>query len=433
MNDRTVNLLSEYIQINTTNPPGNESKAVTFFENIFIREGIEYKIYEPETDRASIRAILHGSGEKQPVILLNHMDVVPAENQEWSVDPFGGEVKNGFIYGRGALDMKSLGIMELMAFLEIKNSGVTPSRDIIFLATADEETGGKHGVDYLLENHPEDFSAEFVINEGGFGISGLLPDRPVFMISTAEKGLCWLKVKSTGQPGHSSVPHGQNALEKLNAAIHRLLSEKTPITLTPIIKTYFNNLGLGWDFLEPFLKDQKAETLGQILEQTGFIQMPQISAMLKNTISLTQIHSGNKTNVIPASAEATMDIRLLPGYPIDDYLNQMKDKMGDDDLTFDIIAQSEASSSPPDTPYFHLMEEAIKEQYPEALVTPSLLFATSDSRLFRKHGITTYGFCPAIIGIEDVQRIHGIDERISIENMINGTKLFTKIVRKLCM
>jgi acetylornithine deacetylase/succinyl-diaminopimelate desuccinylase-like protein len=433
MNDRTVNLLSEYIQINTTNPPGNESKAVTFFENIFIREGIEYKIYEPETDRASIRAILHGSGEKQPVILLNHMDVVPAENQDWTVDPFGGEVKDGFIYGRGALDMKSLGIMELMAFLEIKNSGVTPSRDIIFLATADEETGGKHGVDYLLENHPEDFSAEFVINEGGFGISGLLPDRPVFMISTAEKGLCWLKVKSTGQPGHSSVPHGQNALEKLNAAIHRLLSEKTPITLTPIIKTYFNNLGLGWDFLEPFLKDQKAETLGQILEQTGFIQMPQISAMLKNTISLTQIHSGNKTNVIPASAEATMDIRLLPGYPIDDYLNQMKDKMGDDDLTFDIIAQSEASSSPPDTPYFHLMEEAIKEQYPEALVTPSLLFATSDSRLFRKHGITTYGFCPAIIGIEDVQRIHGIDERISIENMINGTKLFTKIVRKLCM
>lgn len=433
MKDDAVTLLSEYLRIDTTNPPGNESNAVAFFRNIFSREGIEYKIYEPDSGRASIRAILHGSGKKKPIILLNHMDVVPAEKQEWSVDPFGGEIKDGFIYGRGALDMKSQGIMMLMAFLEMKTIGRTPDRDIIFLATADEEAGGKHGIQFLMENHAEDFSAEFVINEGGFGISGFIPDKPVFMIATAEKGLCWLKVRATGQPGHGSVPHGQNALEKLNAAIYRLLSEKSAITLTPIIQTYFNNIGTAWSFLEPFIKDQKPETLETILNQTGLIQMPQISAMLRNTISLTQMHSGDKANVIPASAEATLDIRLLPGQSLEEFLHQIREKMGDENLQLDILTQSEASTSPPDTPYFQLIEESIKQQYPNALVTASLLFATSDSRILRRHGITTYGFCPAIIDLQEIQRIHGIDERISIESLISGTSLFKKTVKKLCM
>ncbi len=433
MKDDAVTLLSEYLRIETTNPPGNESKAVTFFQNIFSREGIEYKIYEPDSGRASIRAILHGSGKKKPIILLNHMDVVPAEKQEWSVDPFGGEIKDGFIYGRGALDMKSQGIMELMAMLEMKTIGRKPDRDIIFLATADEEAGGTQGIQYLMENHAIDFSAEFVINEGGFGISGFIPDRPVFMIATAEKGLCWLKVSATGQPGHGSVPHGQNALEKLNAAIYRLLSEKSAITLTPIIQTYFNNIGTAWSFLEPFIKDQKSETLETILNQTGLIQMPQISAMLRNTISLTQMQSGDKANVIPASAEATLDIRLLPGQSLEEFLHQIREKMGDENLQMDILTQSEASTSPPDTPYFQLIEDSIKQQYPNALVTPSLLFATSDSRILRRHGITTYGFCPAIIDLPEIQRIHGIDERISIESLISGTSLFKKTVKKLCM
>ncbi|MFH2067210.1 MAG: M20/M25/M40 family metallo-hydrolase [Pseudomonadota bacterium] len=432
MNDDPVKLLAEYLRIDTTNPPGNEYRAVTFFQDIFAREGIETKTYESVPGRTSIRAILRGSGAQKPLILLNHMDVVPAEKQEWSADPFGGEIIDGFLYGRGALDMKSLGIMELLALLDINKSGIKPCRDVIFLATADEEAGGKHGIQFLLENHPDDFSAEFVINEGGFGISGLLPDRPVFMISTAEKGLCWLKVTCTGPPGHGSVPHGQSALEKLNAAIYRLLAEKTPVTLTPIIKSYFNHLAIGWDFLEPFVQDQKPETLERILEQTGLIQMPQISAMLRNTISLTQIHSGNKANVIPASAEATFDIRLLPGQSLDSYLTLIKDKMGDNDLQFEILAQSESTASPADTDYFDLIAELIRQAYPEALITPSLLFATSDSRLFRKKGITTYGFCPAIIGLEDIPKIHGIDERISTENMINGTRLLTKIVKKMC-
>ncbi len=433
MDEQAVRLLAEYLRIDTTNPPGNEFKAVAFFQNIFSREGIEYKIYEPDSGRASIRAILHGSGEQKPIILLNHMDVVPAQKQEWSVDPFGGEIKDGFIYGRGALDMKSQGIMELMTLLEMKAAGRTPNRDIIFLATADEEAGGRQGIQYLMENHAKDFSAEFVINEGGFGISGFIPDRPVFMIATAEKGLCWLRVKATGQTGHGSVPHGRNALEKLNAAIYQLLSEKSPVTLTPIIQTYFNNIGTAWSFLEPFIKDQKCETLETILNQTGLIQMPQISAMLRNTISLTRMQSGDKVNVIPASAEATFDIRLLPGQSPDEFLDQIRNKMNDENLQLDVITQNEASTSPPDTPYFQLIEESIKQQYPNALVTPSLLFATSDSRILRRHGITTYGFCPAIIDLPEIQRIHGIDERISIESLINGTSLFKKTVKRICM
>ena len=433
MMDQAVQLLVDYIRIDTTNPPGNEFRAAAFFQNIFQQEGIAFKTYESDSGRVSVRAVLKGNGAQKPLMLLNHMDVVSAEAEEWSMDPFGGEIKDGFIYGRGTLDMKSQGIMELMAFLEMKRSGIQLNRDILFVATADEENGGRHGIQFLMENYPEDFSADIVINEGGFGISGMLPDKPVFMIAAAEKGLLWLKVKATGLPGHGSAPHGQNALEKLTRAIARLLAVKTPVILTPIVQTYFTNLAAaGWDFLEPFRKDQKAETLEELLTQTGFIQMPQIAAMLKNTISLTQLHAGEKTNVIPASAEATFDTRLLPGQSPEEFIQWIQTTMDDDSLQLEILTLNEASESPVDTPCFRQIKEVIQTEFPMAMVTPSLLFATSDSRMLRRQGITTYGFCPAVIDVSDIQRIHGIDERISIENIHSGINVMIKIVHKLC-
>ena len=215
MKHEAVELLSRYIKINTTNPPGNEHKGVAFFADILDKEGIDYKTYEASPARGSIRAVIPGTGEKGAVILLNHIDVVSARADDWRVDPFGGEIKDGFIYGRGALDMKGQAILELLAFLELKRKGLTPCRDLIFLAVADEETGGANGVQYLLNHHGKDFQADLVINEGGFGLSPVLPDRPLFMIATAEKGVCRVKLTRSGPPGHGSAPHGENALEKL--------------------------------------------------------------------------------------------------------------------------------------------------------------------------------------------------------------------------
>ena len=432
MSHEAVELLSQYLQIDTTNPPGNEILGVAFFARIFEQEGIAYKTYEASTGRGSIKAEIPGTGEKGTVILLNHIDVVPAKASEWSVNPFGGEVKDGFIYGRGALDMKSLGILELLAFLEVKRQGLTPCRDLIFLAVADEEAGGHLGVQYLLDQYPDDFQADLVLNEGGFGLDAVLANRPLFMIASAEKGVCQIRLTSTGPPGHSSTPHGENALEKLVQALNRLLSGDNPIIVTPQIAEYFKHLGTEWDFLKPYLKDGKTATLVDALTGSGMIHVPQMSAMLRNTMSLNILRSGDKTNVIPSKAQAEIDIRLLPGTEPDAFIAEVKKRLSDDSIKIESLKKSSASKSPIGTDDFATIKNVHLEHYPNALTVASLLFGASDSRFFRSKGIACYGVCPMLLRMEDLNRVHGIDERVSVETVIKGTQVYTDIVKKLC-
>jgi acetylornithine deacetylase/succinyl-diaminopimelate desuccinylase-like protein len=432
MKHEAVELLSQYLQIDTTNPPGNENKGVEFLAGILEKEGLEYKTFEASAGRSSIKAVLPGTGEKGAVILLNHIDVVPARADEWSVHPFSGAVKDGYIYGRGALDMKSLGILELLAFLEIKRQGLTPCRDIMFLAVADEETGGSQGAQYLLDNYPDEFQADLVINEGGFGLTDILANRPLFMIATAEKGICQVKLTRTGPPGHGSTPHGNNALEKMVQGLNRVLAKENPIVVTPLIAEYFKQLGTEWEFLQPYLSDGKTETLIEVLTQSGMLEVPQMSAMLRNTISLNRMSSGNKTNVIPSEAEAEFDIRLLPGAEPDEVIADIKRLLADENIKVEIIKKARASESSMNTEDFSIINDVHLEHFPDALTVASLLFGASDSRFFRIKGIPCYGVCPMLINMEELNRVHGIDERISEENMIRGTRVLTDIVKRLC-
>jgi acetylornithine deacetylase/succinyl-diaminopimelate desuccinylase-like protein len=432
MKHEAVELLSRYLKINTTNPPGNENKGVAFLAEILDKEGIAYKTYEASPGRGSIRAVIPGTGEKGAVILLNHIDVVPARVDDWRVDPFSGDIKDGFIYGRGALDMKGQGILELLAFLEIKRKGLTPCRDLIFLAVADEEAGGINGVQYLLNNHGEEFQADLVINEGGFGLSNVLPDRPLFMIATAEKGVCRLKLRRSGPPGHGSAPHGENALEKLVQGLSRLLAKDSPVIITPLIADYFKQLASSWEFLKPYLKDGKQETLIEVLTQNGMLDIPQMAAMLKNTISLNLLHAGNKVNVIPSVAEAELDIRLLPGTDPDSVITDIKEYLADENIKVESARTSRASESSMETEDFSIIKSVHLEHFPNAVAVASLLFGASDSRFFRGKGVPCYGVCPMLISLEDLGKVHGIDERISEENMVKGTEVFIDIVRKLC-
>jgi acetylornithine deacetylase/succinyl-diaminopimelate desuccinylase-like protein len=427
-----IDLLSRYLKIDTTNPPGKEDRGVAFFAEIFDSEGIPYKTYEASPGRGSVSAVIPGTGEKGAVILLNHIDVVPANADEWSVHPFSGEIKDGFIYGRGALDMKGQGILELLAFLEFKRKGLTPCRDLIFLAVADEEAGGNNGVQYLLNNHGEDIQADLVINEGGFGISDVLPDRPLFMIATAEKGVCRVKLKRSGPPGHGSVPHGDNALEKLVQGLSRLLAKDNPVIITPLIAEYFKQLASSWKFLKPYIQDGKPETLVEILTQNGMLNIPQMAAMLKNTISLNLMHAGNKVNVIPSAAEAELDIRLLPGTDPDSVFTEIKKHLADKDIKVESAGVSRASESSMDTEDFEIIKDVHLAHFPNALAVASLLFGASDSRFFRKKDIPCYGVNPVLLSLEELGKIHGIDERISEENMIMGTEVFIDMVKKLC-
>ena len=432
MNHEAVNLLSEYLRIDTTNPPGRENLAAGFFGKIFDQENIAYKTYEPEPGRVSLRAVLPGTGDKKPLILLNHSDVVPAKAEEWSFDPFGGLVKDGFVHGRGALDMKGQGIMELVAFLNLKRAGLKLNRDVIFLTVADEETGGRLGAQYLLENHAEDFQAGLVLNEGGFVLNGLLPGRQVVMISSAEKGMCQLKLTRPGPPGHASLPHGQNALEKLNAALTRLLTRETTPVITAPVAEYFTNLAAGLDFLEPYAKDPRPEVLAGILKTSGLLGLPEISGIVQNTISLTVMQAGDKINVIPSLAEAQLDCRLLPGHSAEWFISEVKTALADPEIQVYPLTISEATESPRDDNY-RLLAEVAAQSYPNAIVTPSLLFASSDSRFFRKMGIPTFGFCPLRLCMGDIKMVHGIDEKISAEELINGSKVYGEVLRRFCV
>ena len=303
---------------------------------------------------------------------------------------------------------------------------------MIFLAVADEEAGGANGVQYLLNNHGDEFQADLVINEGGFGLSSVLPDRPLFMIATAEKGVCRVKLTRSGPPGHGSAPHGENALEKLVQGLSRLLAQENPVIITPLIEEYFKELASSWEFLKPYVQDGKRETLVEVLTQNGLLDIPQMAAMLKNTISLNLLHSGNKVNVIPGAAEAELDIRLLPGTDPDAVIADIKEALADEDIKIESSRASRASESSMDTEDFSIIKRVHLEHFPDALAVASLLFGASDSKFFREKGIPCYGVCPMLISLEDLGKVHGIDERISEENMVKGTEVYTDMVRRLC-
>jgi len=432
-NHEAVRLLSDYLKINTTNPPGNERAGVDFLAKILKTEGVDYKIYEPEEGRASIRAELPGTGEKKPLILMTHIDVVPADPSEWSFDPFGGEIIDDFVTGRGALDTKGQGIMLLLALLSLKREGIEPNRDVVFLACADEEMAGTSGAGYLVKNHMKDFDAGLVLNEGGMGITGLLAEKSLMTIATAEKGLCWLKLSVTGPPGHGSAPHGENALERLTRAVTRVIERGTDFDVKPAVAAYFKNLAEGWPFLAQYQKDGDTDTLIQNLKDASLLSNPMISAQLKNTISLTVMHSGDKTNTIPSRAEAHLDCRLLPGEGVEEFRAAVTEILADDNIEVSYLDTSVANESPFDTDEYETIVRVMEEHLPDAVITPSLLTGCSDSRFFREVGIPTYGVMPAIVPLTDViSMIHGIDEKISVENVINGTNIMTDIVRGLC-
>jgi acetylornithine deacetylase/succinyl-diaminopimelate desuccinylase-like protein len=427
-----VEILSKYLQIDTTNPPGNEDKAARFFAEIFEKEKISYQTYESRPGRVSIKAKLAGSGEKGPVILLNHMDVVLANSDEYAFDPFGGNIIDGYICGRGAIDMKGIGVMQLMAILAMRREEALLNRDLVFLAVADEETGGSLGMKYLMDNYPEDFKAALVLNEGGQGFSNMVPDKTVMLFATGEKGPCWLKLSCKGPSGHGSTPHSRNALVKMTQALNRVLSAELPVIITPIVGEYFKKLSSEWTFLKPFKKDGQSKTLARLLKKNGMLEVPQINAMVRNTISLNMLNAGNKINVIPDYAEAQLDIRLLPGQDSKAFVDFIQETLADNDLEIEILLASAGNVSDTDNDDFFIIQDVIKGHFENSLMPSYLMSGITDSRFFREKGITAYGFCPISIPVEHLNMIHGVDEKISIDNLIKGTVVYIDIVRKLC-
>jgi acetylornithine deacetylase/succinyl-diaminopimelate desuccinylase-like protein len=439
--NEVTRFLRELIRINTTNPPGNETAAAKYLAENLSQDDFKCELFESAPERGSVITRLKGTGEKPSLLLLSHLDVVAADAKEWSVDPFGGVVKDGFVWGRGALDMKGMTAIEVMVMKLLKRNGVKLKGDVILAATADEEQGGLSGADYLLRNYPEKISAPYVLNEGG-GLAMPTRNGNVFTVQTAEKGILWFKVKAKGVPGHGSMPNvADNAIMRMNKVIEKLGDYRSKVSLVPTVKKFLEEMARQDPVLqEPFTRllanpelsdqilDELAKTAPQLAEE--------IKPRLKMTITPTIIHGGVKENIIPSHCETVFDCRILPGQESAQAIGLIKTLLSEVDsekLVFESLQVQEPSESKAETPLYTTITAVLQEFEPNCGVTPMLTTGGTDSRFFRRKGSVCYGFQPMYPEISSgkvVKREHGIDERITIENLVFGTSVLYETVKK---
>ena len=415
-----TDLLREYLRIDTSNPPGNEALAVDFIGRILEREGIAFERAESAPGRDNLYARM---GPVGGVTLLNHTDVVPVEVQFWDVEPFGGLQHDGMIWGRGALDMKGMGIIELLVFLLVKRTNLSLRRGLSFLAVADEEAGSEFGMTWVQEHRRGWMDTALVINEGSYGLTGMGgKDTPIFQFSPTEKVPLWLKLTVHGRPGHGSVPHGDNCAEHLIHALERVTRWEQAPRLTPIMRAHVAAMARAG---APIGTSDK-----EILASAA--RNPAVRARLTNTISLTTLQSGIKANVIPAEATATLDCRLLPDVDPDAFLADLRKVIDDERVEIGIFNRYEGAASTLEGEFVTVVRDVIAEYVEGSQLAPEMTTGFTDSRIYRKEGIQAYGFVPCLVRPEELAGVHGHNERISVENLRLGIQVLFEVVRRLC-
>jgi acetylornithine deacetylase/succinyl-diaminopimelate desuccinylase-like protein len=419
--------LSKYIRVNTVNPPGNESRGAEFFARIFKDAGIKYKIAESAPGRGNIWARLKG-GKKPALVLLNHMDVVPADLNYWTSDPYDGAIRDGYINGRGALDMKGLGIAQLQAFLSLHADGAALSRDVIFVATADEEAGGAFGAGWLVENRSEIFDGVgYLINEGGGG--SMLGESIVFSVELTQKVPLWLRLVAHGNPGHGSAPQTETAITRILRAGDRLARTNFPPHLITAVQAVFEGMA-------PYQEGEMAARYADITnsindaEFMNYLQLtnPRAHSLLRNTCSLTRLEGSNKINVVPTEASIELDCRLLPDQDPKQFINELALIINDPNIDIEKIMGFSAAASSANGPLYRAIEATLEKHFPGVHVIPGVSTGFTDSHFFRDLGITSYGFGPFVVPRADGRGVHGNNERISVENMIQGTRVMIDLV-----
>jgi acetylornithine deacetylase/succinyl-diaminopimelate desuccinylase-like protein len=437
--EEVSSLLSDLIRIDTTNPPGNETKAAEFLADHLEKRGLPCEMLESSKGRGSIVTRIEGSGEKPSVLLLSHLDVVAANPKEWSVDPFGGLIRDGFVWGRGALDMKSMTAIEIVVLESLRRRGIKLKGDVILAATADEEKGGEAGAGWLVKNHPEKVRADYVLNEGG-GLAMPVEGKNLFTVQTSEKGILWFKVQARGTPGHGSVPTAaDNAIMRMNNVISRLSAYRAEVKLVPTVLSYLRELAktdvtIGAKLSVLLEDNSKVDEVLDSFPSTHRTLAEEIRALTRMTVTPTIIHGGVKENIIPSACEATFDCRVLPGESPRHALSMFRRLLADvglEKLDFDVIQANEPSESSLDTPFFRVIESVLREFEPDCSVAPSMLTGGTDSRFFRRLGSVCYGFQPMRSDMpygEIQESIHGVDERISTDNLVFGVSMLYRVL-----
>jgi acetylornithine deacetylase/succinyl-diaminopimelate desuccinylase-like protein len=426
----TVDLLRAYLMIDTTNPPGNEIAGARFLAEVLERDGIESRTLESAPGRANLVARLRGDGSLGAIVLHHHIDVVYADRRFWTVDPFGGEIRDGFLYGRGALDMKSTGILQLAAVLALKRAGLPLTRDLVFLATADEEAGSTYGADFIAARHPDWLAgAEYAVSElGGIEIDPHYR-APFGHIVISEKTGLPLRIVARGTPGHGSMPWPDTAPHRLIRALGRLLAAERPLRVLPEVQEYFRRLarvlppdeGRGFEDLPASLRDPAF--------RARFFAHKEWAASVRTTFSVNMLRGSEKLNVIPPEAVAEIDCRVLAGDDPVEILEWVTRAVADEQVEVRFVREPKLPNlSPPDTELYKALGDALARRAPGVVVAPEILVAFTDSWVFRDMGLQAYGWSPFVLDEQEWSRMHGNDERISLENLEQGARAYTELL-----
>jgi acetylornithine deacetylase/succinyl-diaminopimelate desuccinylase-like protein len=408
-----ITLLQHYVQIKSINPPADTSAAAQFLQKELAADGLRAELYKVDGGgKTNLLVRLPGRDHsKKPLLLLNHMDVVPADTTRWKQDPFAALIEGGQMWGRGTLDMKSTAIMQLTALTLLKQLGIVPPRDILFLSDSDEETGGSDGASWMIENHWDQLDPAYVLDEGGIGSRDLYTSgKLVFGVSVADKQVLWLRLRAQGISGHGSQPIPDNANDILLRAIEKAKAFSPAQKPNPIVTAM-------------------REAVGE------FASNKFMNAVQQNTMSLTTLRSGvgnpPKANVIPSVAEATLDCRLLPGQNADEFISEIKARINDPRVSVERISSKpdDPQPSPTDTALYRTLKAALVKENPGATVLPVIVPYGTDGQKFRMKAVPTYGLMPMVLDAANIATMHSDSEHIPVDQFRKGLHVYFDILQ----
>lgn len=421
--------LKALVRLDTSNPPGHEALATSYLAQELRKAGLEPQVFDSAPGRGSLMARYRGAGTRRPLLIMSHIDVVPVERERWSVPPFEAVVKDGFLWGRGTLDDKGMAAAELETMILLARRKEKLSRDVIFLAEADEEAGGAFGMDWLLEHRGDLFDAELALNEGGRVIrSGA---RPRYVaVQTTEKVYQDFAVVARGTAGHSSIPAGDNPIDRLVRALDRLSALSFPARLNGVTRAFFSGLvtALPADLSACVNRLEDPQAGPRCVETLS--ATPSFNAMLRTTCTPTMLQAGYKENVIPSEARANLNCRVLPDTGLDAFLAELRERVADPqvEISFARDPKAAAEPSPGGTPLYRAIETVARRMVPGVAVVPYMSPGGTDSQVLRLRGIAAYGLLPFPIEEEDLRTMHANDEKIALDAFTWGNEMLYRVV-----
>ena len=434
IDSEALGYLQAYLRFDTTNPPSNTAAAIAYLKNILDKEGIATETFESKPGMVSLIARIPGPVGVKPMLLMSHADVVPVAAANWTHPAFGAELNGGYVYARGAIDNKAHGIMALMTMIALKRNHVALRRGVELMVNPDEEAGGDNGAKWMVEKHWDTIDPAFAFNEGGDGSPNWLGIHGItFTVAVSEKRVNWLHIGVRGKGGHGSVPRPDNPNLILINAMHRLLEHQPPVRITKIFSDAMATIAP----LEPFPASLQLAHLDwpgmADVAMRGVLKPYNTQALMRDTISLTMLNSGFKVNVVPTTAEAALDCRLLPGTDAAAFLKRLRQQLGKGDFTIDYLQRpDEAPPSPTSGEAWNAIKTVVAHDFKDARVVPWMTTGGTDSRFIRAKGVPAYGFVPIVLAEGELARVHGDDERLSVENLNVGIKATYDLTTELC-